>query len=240
MPYMKSFFSPLMIPFLSMTIIFSYNVLNPTTSLIYGSGTNDSASYQSPNGESIAKWWTWWMGIPNNAHPVNNYTDPERCSTMQQGPVWFLPDVVPGKGKIIINCNIPQGKAILLPLTTTICERGIENLPDDELADCADNIKTPLANMMVSVDGTTVPINGSQVKTDFFNVTFPDNPVTLFGVVKPGTYRGTATGYFLLLNDLSLGKHVIDLKVVDLLKGNEGPPPKFDPPREGSFKINVQ
>jgi hypothetical protein len=39
---------------------------------------------------------------------------------------------------------------------------------------------------------------------------------------------------------LSPGKHKIDLKVVDLLKGNEGPPPKFDPPREGSFDINIK
>ena len=36
------------------------------------------------------------------------------------------------------------------------------------------------------------------------------------------------------------GEHNINLKVVDLLKGNEGPPPKFDPPREGTFKISVQ
>jgi hypothetical protein len=42
-----------------------------------------------------------------------------------------------------------------------------------------------------------------------------------------------AAGYFLYLNDMTPGKHKIDLKVIDLLKGNEGPPPRFDPPREG-------
>jgi hypothetical protein len=49
-----------------------------------------------------------------------------------------------------------------------------------------------------------------------------------------------AAGYFLYLNDMTLGKHKIDLKVIDLLKGNEGPSPKFDPPREGVFDINIQ
>jgi hypothetical protein len=36
---------------------------------------------------------------------------------------------------------------------------------------------------------------------------------------------------------MTLGKHKINVKVVDLIKGNEGPPPKFDPPREGVFDI---
>jgi hypothetical protein len=36
------------------------------------------------------------------------------------------------------------------------------------------------------------------------------------------------------------GKHKIDLKIIDLLKENEGPPPKFDPPREGVFDINIK
>jgi hypothetical protein len=49
-----------------------------------------------------------------------------------------------------------------------------------------------------------------------------------------------AAGYFLYLNDMTPGKHKIDLKVIDLLKGNEGPPPKFDPPREGVFDINIK
>jgi hypothetical protein len=160
---------------------------------------------------------------------------------MQDGPVWFLPDVVTGKGDISQNCTIPHGKAILLPITTTNCERGIEgNLTDNELAQCADNILTPVNNMMVKVDGKNVDVSKSNAKTSFFNVTFPENPVGIFGTVKPGTYKGTATGYFLFLHDLSPGKHEIDLRVVDLLKGKEGPPPVFDPPRLGTFIINVE
>jgi hypothetical protein len=85
-----------------------------------------------------------------------------------------------------------------------------------------------------------VDVSKSNAKTNFFNVTFPQDPVAFWGKVQPGTYRGTATGYFLFLHDLAKGEHNIELKVVDLLKGNEGPPPKFDPPREGTFKISVQ
>jgi hypothetical protein len=32
-------------------------------------------------------------------------------------------------------------------------------------------------------------------------------------------------------------EHNIEIRVVDLLKGNEGPPPKFDPMRATSLKL---
>lgn len=164
---------------------------------------------------------------------------------MQNGPVWFLPDIIPGQSKINYECNVPLGKAILLPITTTFCEKATKGtcgsmLTDDELAASADNILTPIKNMQITVDGVKVDLAGSLVKTDFFNLTFPENPVDIWGAIEPGTYRAIATGYFLFLHDLSPGKHEIELRVVDLLKGNEGPPPKFDPMREASFKIFVK
>ncbi|HXV87897.1 MAG TPA: hypothetical protein VD710_02265 [Nitrososphaeraceae archaeon] len=93
---------------------------------------------------------------------------------MQNDPVWFLPDILPGKGKISVTCDVPSGNAILLPLTTTMCDRGTEGpVSDTELTQCADNILTPTSNIQVTVDGKKVDINGSPVKTDFFNVTYP-------------------------------------------------------------------
>lgn len=113
-------------------------------------------------------------------------------------------------------------------------------MPDSQLADCADNILTPVSNIMVTVDGKKVDVSGSYDKSDFFSVTFPQDPVAFWGEIKPGTYRAIATGYFLFLNDIAQGEHTIDMKVVDSLTGNEGPPPKFDPPREATFKISIQ
>jgi hypothetical protein len=237
MSEMKSFYIRI-IPLLSFIIV---GYLVPSASSQYALYTNDSKPYGTAYGEWIGKWWIWWIGIPNNLHPVNDYSDPKRCSVMQHGPVWFLPDVVTDQEEISQNCTIPNGKAVLLPITTSICERGIEgNLTDNELAHCADNILTPINNIIVKVDGKNVDVSKSNVKTAFFNVTFPENPVGIFGMVKPGTYKGKATGYFLFLHDLSPGKHVIDLRVVDLLKGTEGLAPIFEPPRQGIFKINVQ
>ena len=203
--------------------------------------TIDSKPYDTSYSEWIAKWWTWWVGIPIDKHPVKDYHDPERCSAMQNGPVWFLPDIIPGEGKVNYKCNIPIGKAVLLPITTTFCDSGTAGpMTDTEIVECADNILTPLNNMKVTIDAKKVDLEGSLVKTDFFNFTIPENPIDIWGKINPGTYKALATGYFVFLHDLSLGEHNIEMRVVDLLKGNEGPPPKFDPMREASFEIVIQ
>ena len=83
-------------------------------------------------------------------------------------------------------------------------------------------------------------LDGSLVKTDFFNITIPENPIDIWGKINPGIYKALATGYFVFLHKLSAGEHNIEMRVVDLLKGNEGPLPKFDPMREATFKILIQ
>ena len=242
---MKLIFVCLLIPLLFIIILGWNGITTTTASSNYNKFTIDSSPYGIPYSDWVAKWWTWWAGIPINKHPVKDYSDSERCSVMQSGPVWFLPDIIPGEGKINYNCNVPLGKAILLPITTTFCEKAIKGtcgslMTDAELATAADNILTPINNMKVTIDDEKIDFTGSLVKTNFFNLTFPETPIDIWGTINPGTYRAIATGYFLFLHDLSRGQHDIELRVVDLLKGNEGPPPKFDPMREASFKIFVK
>src|SRR5437867_11354196 len=95
---MRSLLNNVIIPLLSMIIV-GYFVSIPSATSEYALYTNDSKPYGIPYGEWIGKWWTWWMGIPNNLHPANDYSDPKRCSVMQAGPVWFLPDVVTGRSE---------------------------------------------------------------------------------------------------------------------------------------------
>jgi hypothetical protein len=244
---MKLLFVRLLMPILFIIILLSWSGMTIATTARsdFDIFTVDSSPYGSPYSEWVAKWWTWWAGIPIDKHPVKDYSDPERCSVMQNGPVWFLPDIIPGQGKINYNCNVPLGKALLLPITTTFCEKSPKGtcghmLTDNELTAAADNILTPIKNMQVTIDGVKIDLSKSVIKTDFFNLTFPENPIDIWGPIDPGTYRAIATGYFLFLYDLSPGEHNIELRVVDLLKGNEGPPPRFDPMREASFKILIQ
>jgi hypothetical protein len=224
-------------------MIFTLSSIATSAGSTYGVFTSDSMPFGRPYSHWVQDWWIWWDGIPNDKHPAKDYSDSERCSVMQDGPVWFLPDVLPAAGNLDYRCNIPVGKAILLPITTSNCDKGFNpDMTDSQLSECADNILTPISNMNITVDGKRIDVNKLLAKTDFFNVTYPDPPVDIWGPVPagPGTYKGIATGYFLFLHDLSPGKHKIDLHVIDLLKGNEGPPPRFDPPREFGFEVFVQ
>jgi len=187
----------------------------------------------------LSKWWTWLASIPDDIHPLNKYPDVKRCSSMQNGPVYFLPNPQPGN-KFNFECEIPHGHKILLPLTTTECENGgVEGKMDDkELKDCAFNIMTPLQNIQVTLDGMQVNIDGlgPPIETDYFNVTYPKNPLKIWGPINPGTYRAIASGYYIFLNDLSPGKHNVQTKVVDLLKGRMS----FELPAEANYDLLIK
>jgi hypothetical protein len=198
-----------------------------------------------PYKELIAKWWKWDDSIPNDMHPLKKYPDAERCSAMQNGQVWFLPNVLPGTGKVNYQCNVPFGKVIMVPLSVTDCESGAteEIMNDEGLKDCTDNINTPVNQIEVSIDGEKINTSklGAPITTDFFNVTYPSNPIDVFGSdLKPGTYRAIAQGYVLFFHDLPLGKHIIHTKVVDVLKGKEYLKAIGEPPVEAFYEISVQ
>jgi len=172
----------------------------------------------------ITKWWVWNLGIPNSTHPLWNPTEPdvERCSSMQKGPVWFLPNALSGEGIFNHQCNVPFGKVIMIPVSLTECDHGTEGVkPDDDLKVCAFNIYKSVSN--IKIDG--VPVNtgnlGTPIRTDFFNVTYPHNPISKFGYVEPGSYRAIASGYLLFLHNLPVGIHNLHMKVVDFLSGKD-------------------
>ena len=210
--------------------------------------TTNSTFYSVPNSELVAKWWQWWESIPDDRHPAMKYPDAERCSAMQEGAVWFLPDAtelttnenVPPQKYL---CEVPVGKSMLLPLSTSECNPGreIKEQTDDKLKACAFNIETPLNNIEVKVDGITLNISklGKPIETGFFNITYPQNPARFWGdEIVSGTHRAIAQGYFLLINPLSPGKHTLEMKVSDDLTIQPGQdPPSY---RKGLYEINIQ
>jgi hypothetical protein len=193
-----------------------------------------------PYKELIAKWWMWDDSIPNDMHPLKKHPDAKRCSLMQNGEIWFLPNVLPAMGIVNYQCTVPFGKVIMVPLTVTDCESGAteEIMNDIDLAACTDNIRTPLKNIQVWLDGEIIDTSklGAPITTDFFNVTYPSNPLDAFGTgIEPGTYRSIAQGIVLFFHDLPLGKHIIRTHVVDQLKGK----PQPEPPADAIYEISV-
>ena len=189
--------------------------------------SEDKSIHDSTFSEWIEKWWSWWLGIPYNMHIVQNSKDgndfiyrDDMCSVNQKGPVWFLPDVLLPKGKheysLEYSCEIPAGKDILIPITTTECDVGSEGGTDEELKKCANNFydiddpKNP-TRITINVDGNPIDPKNLKGQTGFFDVTIPENPPNIFGDIKyknerKETYRAMASGYFLFLKPLTAGK----------------------------------
>src|SRR5215203_3464570 len=196
--------------------------------------TSEDSIHDSTFSEWIEKWWSWWLGIPNDKHIVQNSKDgnliylQERCLVNQKGPVWFLPDVLLPEGKheysLEYSCEIPAGKDILIPITTTECDVGSEGGTDEELKKCANNFydiddpKNP-TRITINVDGNPIDPKNLKGKTSFFDVTIPENPTIMYGddvyEKHGGTYKAMASGYFLFLKQPTPGKHEIKFKSED-------------------------
>jgi len=76
-------------------IILSISVLTSTIHSVVADEINPgvysptSKPFQSPFVDWTAKWWQWYLSIPNSQHPFADTTG-EKCSKSQIGPVWFL------------------------------------------------------------------------------------------------------------------------------------------------------
>jgi hypothetical protein len=202
-----------------------YKAMASESSIYY---TSEDSIHDSTFSEWIEKWWSWWLGIPYNMHIVQNSKDgsdfiyrDDKCSINQKGPVWFLPDVLLPKGQheysLEYSCEVPAGKDILIPITTTECDVGSEGGTDEELKKCANNFydiddpKNP-TRITIEIDGNPIDPKNLKGQTGFFDVTIPENPPNIFGDIKyknqrEETYRAMASGYFLFLKPLTAGKN---------------------------------
>jgi hypothetical protein len=75
----------------SLSIFVNADNLNP------GVYSKDSKPFEVPYGDWLARWNQWFIQIPKEVHPRDNYT-PERCATDQTGPVWFLVNIQGKRG----------------------------------------------------------------------------------------------------------------------------------------------
>jgi hypothetical protein len=167
----------------------------------------DSKPYGIPYNQWISKWWQWSQSIPGSMHPREHPSE-QNCKVSQQGPVWFLADLLNGKQDR--TCTIPSGKSILVPLIGGFCgsdSAGISN--DDDLRHCA-MAGDDYASMQVTLDGKVIKnLDQTRVQSGFFNITYGIDNIYKH---KPATVRGFADGYYLFLKPLSSGEHILDLK----------------------------
>ena len=204
----------------------------------YATGTVPLAlafELSTPNKNLQVQWWKWILGIPADESPATDDTG-EFCDQDQKGPIWYLAGIagssegLPG-GSATRNCNVPEGKDILIPIFNTVCaeitDAGlIKDLlglqPDDEippsqlkegLTRCTDFFLNSdhLIEKRFSIDGQTLEgddLDDFRVLSPQFQVVYPDGNV--FEQAPTNVkQKAVAEGIWVLVKDLEPGEYVI-------------------------------
>ncbi|HET6717902.1 MAG TPA: hypothetical protein VFG90_12280 [Nitrososphaeraceae archaeon] len=169
----------------------------------------DSKPYGNTFEEWTIKFWQWLLPIPTDKSPMTDTTG-ERCSENQNSssPVFFL--VFSGGGSAVRTCDVPAGKAILVPVNVVECSFAEMNVKtEEELHTCAEEDESSNPGLFLSVDGKQFKeLETYRVHSRAFDTNFPENPI--FG--KPGPTRAVSDGYWVILEPLTPGKHDIHFK----------------------------
>lgn len=110
------------------------------------------------------------------------------------------------------TCNIPAGKAILIPINVVECS--FVELPTaktkEELHTCATEDESSNPGLFLSVDGKEFKeLEKYRVHSRAFNFTLPEDP-WLPGELGPS--RAVSDGYWVILEPLPQGKHETHFK----------------------------
>ena len=175
---------------------------------LYSSNSNP---YGIPFANWTAKWWQWFIGIPNSQQPFADATG-EKCGTNQGGPVWYL---VGAAGKVERTCTIPSDKAILFPILDTECSysESPSLKTQEDLRKCALDANKD-AIIKASVDNQEIKVvDKYRVTSNIFNVTYPNDPVF---PTNSNFSQAVSDGWFIFLEPLKPGEHVIKFSASQL------------------------
>jgi len=166
-----------------------------------------------------AAWWQWMFSLPQTGHPLLS-SGPVDCSYGQIPQVWFLVGSL-SSGTTTRSCNVPAGTWLFLPVLNAWADNVavVPPVTVDQLKQWA-AYYAEASELHASIDG--VPVNGLvgyRAAYAPFGYTVPaiDNMVQYFGAQVPGkdwpvTYilPAASDGYWLMLQPLPLGNHVIN------------------------------
>lgn len=194
----------------------------PRGSMPYGLGYDEWSS----------KWWQWFLSIPSETHPSTD-ADGRYCAIKQGGPVWYLAGSF-GERQVR-NCTVPAGKAILFPVLTSECSyaENTDLKSPQDLRNCAteEHEKYISRSQNVKVDGKQINVDDFRVQSPLFNFTF--SPNNLFGA-PPGPTQGLSDGWFIMLEPLNPGKHLVEFS------GEVSKPPPGGFSTAATYNIDVE
>jgi hypothetical protein len=172
-------------------------------------------------------WWLWDFMLPAADNPTANPGAP--CSNGQSGNLWFL-----FGGPPIVNCTIPAGTSLFVAIANTECS-SLEAPPfhgdtAEQRKACAKAWIDNLTNVSATVDGVAVNnLNPLRTRSGDFSFTVPAG--NILGVPGPAFGFSSADGYYMLLQPLPAGNHIITVT------GTFHDP--FDPSHPVVFALNT-
>jgi hypothetical protein len=204
-------------------VVFLVSMLLLSTSVINGvnaqQGSNsatipfviappDSRPQGFTYGDWGAKWWQWAYGIPSSINPLFDETG-ERCSTAQNGTVWFL--VGTQGGSVVRQCTVPQGTSLFFPLANTMCTiAGGDAKTPEELDECATGLINQVTSLKLEIDGVKLQdqeLRKYRAQSTVFTLNMPKED-NMLGINVNST-PFVAEGYWIFLEPLPSGNHEI-------------------------------
>jgi hypothetical protein len=165
-----------------------------------------------------AKWWAWAAGFPAGPNPIDDPTG-ALCAEGQRGTTWFLAGTMFGAGPVERTCTVPAGTKLFFPVVNSVCADfpGVLKMPYDQIRGCAaasvDQFDPAL--MTATVDGASVPIVRAQ--SALFPLVLPEDNIFGCPECAQGHLQEVADGYWVLLDPLAPGDHVIHFAVAGVI-----------------------
>lgn len=181
-----------------------------------------------PLEEWAKEYWQWWVTVPETI-PKDPTTNLDECfiASDQAGVMVFLVD--PYQITYNAKCTISSERYILVPLLVGECDptvpdpRGKSDNIEDKWA-CAKDANEIFKSWEVVLDGRVLFKNSGNTvvnqnlteqilvrNSSIFTINIPD--ANRFGA-PAGSYPAVVDGYYLVLNPLSVGEHVLEYSIV--------------------------
>ncbi len=194
----------------------------------------NSKPFGSTYAQWSARWWQWALALPVDGHPFLDSPD-FQVAEGQSGNVWFLGAPLPGP--TVRTCTIPAGKALFVGLNNSEWSSLEGFATEAEQRANAVFFGDHIRGVFFTLDGVPVA-NLSDFRFQSPQFTFTAPTPWIFGDTG-GTGTSVADGYYVFVEPLRAGQHVLHFGGEFHFATSEGDPFDFDAALDMTYNLTV-